>query len=60
MQTATATAQKQQLMQLLYEVGELLAKCAIDGASIGEGCDGSFEILDALHELEEKCDYYVD
>jgi hypothetical protein len=47
-------------MQLLYEVGELLAKCAIDGASIGEGCDGSFEILDALHELEEKCDYYVD
>jgi hypothetical protein len=59
MHDATGT-QKQQLMQLFVELGELLADCRINGESCGDGCDGGLDIMDTLHELEEKCDYYID
>jgi hypothetical protein len=52
--------QKQAVMDALYNIGLLLAQCSIDGEGVDAGCDGSFEILDALHELEEKCGYYLD
>ena len=55
-----ATKNKAALMEALHTVGILLAQCTIDGESVDGGCDGSFELLDALHALEEKCDYYVD
>ena len=60
MESTTTANSKQAVMDALYTVGLLLAQCTIDGESVDAGCDGSFELLDALHELEEKCGYYLD
>jgi hypothetical protein len=53
-------ASKEQILELLAQVEELLDTATIDGELLSDCDDCDNEIRDALNTLTQAIDYYVD